>query len=42
MTNKQYHTIKTVVKYNRKKACSGRDRMVVGFSTNYVFSAYHH
>jgi hypothetical protein len=42
MTNKQYHTIKAVLKYNRKRRRSGRDRMVVGFTTTNVISAYPH
>jgi hypothetical protein len=41
MTNKQYHTIRTL-NITVKRRCSGRDRMVVGFTITYVISAYHH
>ena len=37
-----YNVISTNVFYKTKGGCHGRDRMVVGFTTTYATSAYHH
>jgi hypothetical protein len=45
--NKKYQTVGTFPKSNSKiserdRGLSDRDRMVVGFTTTYAISAYHH
>ena len=37
-----YHYFPLIYSYNFGKGCRGRDRMVVGFTTTYVISVYHH
>jgi len=41
MTNNNLFVLKRVTSF-RIRGRSGRDRMVVGFTTNDVISAYHH